>query len=400
MTKLEQLINQLCPDGVDFHKLGEITTIKTGTKPKDILDYPTEYEYINAGTSNSGYTNTSNCEGDTVTTPSRGQGGIGFIGYQKNPFWLGPLCYKIKSVNESQISNRFIYYYLCNNKDKILKCKNEGGTPSVNVSDLARIIIPIPPLEVQAEIVRILDTFTELTTELTTELANRKKQYEYYLNDVFRNVQAEYEPMEKYFPFIRNGFVGTVTSFFTDAEHGVRYLEGKNIHNGVISDNEILYVTKDFHKKHIRNELKPDDILMVQSGHVGECAVVGEKYAGANCHALIIMSNGGNINSKYVTYYFMSAEGKRKLEKITTGGTIKHILASGMKKVTIPVPPIEEQHRIVAILVRFDRLCNDISEGLPAEIEARQKQYEYYRDTLLNFKEVSKQIAKQTTNEY
>ena len=180
MTKLEQLIEQLCPDGVDFHKLGEITTIKTGTKPKDILDYPTEYEYINAGTSNSGYTNTSNCEGDTVTTPSRGQGGIGFIGYQKNPFWLGPLCYKIKSVNESQISNRFIYYYLCNNKDKILKCKNEGGTPSVNVSDLARIIIPIPPLEVQAEIVRILDTFTELTTELTTELANRKKQYEYY----------------------------------------------------------------------------------------------------------------------------------------------------------------------------------------------------------------------------
>ena len=132
--------------------------------------------------------------------------------------------------------------------------------------------------------------------------------------------------------------------------------------------------------------MKPDDILMVQSGHVGECAVVGEKYAGANCHALIIMSNGGNVNSKYVTYYFMSAEGKRKLEKITTGGTIKHILASGMKKVTIPVPPIEEQHRIVAILDRFDRLCNDISEGLPAEIDARKKQYEYYRDKLLTFK--------------
>ena len=84
----------------------------------------------------------------------------------------------------------------------------------------------------------------------------------------------------------------------------------------------------------------------------------------------------------------LSAEGKRKLEKITTGGTIKHILASGMKKVTIPVPPIEEQQRIVNILDRFDALCNDISEGLPAEIEARQKQYEYYRDKLLTFKEV------------
>ena len=105
------------------------------------------------------------------------------------------------------------------------------------------------------------------------------------------------------FPFIRNGFVGTVTPFFTDREHGVRYLQGTNIHAGKITDDTVYYVTKDFNAKHSKNILKRDDILVVQSGHVGECAVVGKEYEGANCHALIIMSNGGNCISDYVAQY-------------------------------------------------------------------------------------------------
>lgn len=167
----------------------------------------------------------------------------------------------------------------------------------------------------------------------------------------------------------------------------MRYLKGTNIHNGIISDNDYCYITPEFHKKHIRNELKADDVLVVQSGHVGECAVVGEKYVGANCHALIIMSNGGQCNSKYVVHYLRSTEGKKKIAAITTGGTVKHILASEIKKLTIPFPPLEEQNRIVAILDRFETMCNDITDGLPAEIEVRRKQYEYYRDKLLTFTE-------------
>lgn len=118
------------------------------------------------------------------------------------------------------------------------------------------------------------------------------------------------------FPFIRNGFVGTVTPYYTDKENGIRYLQGTNIHNGVISDDDVFYINKEFHSKHIKNELKSDDILVVQSGHVGECAVVGEKYQGANCHALIIMSNGGNCNFKYVCYFLQSACGKQILKKL------------------------------------------------------------------------------------
>ncbi|MCV6591096.1 MAG: restriction endonuclease subunit S [Marinobacterium sp.] len=95
---------------VEWRALREVAEVKTGQKPREILDSFTEYDYINAGTSRSGYCNESNCEGDTVTTPSRGQGGIGYVGYQKLPFWLGPLCYKLRSRNCSVILNKYLFY--------------------------------------------------------------------------------------------------------------------------------------------------------------------------------------------------------------------------------------------------------------------------------------------------
>lgn len=110
---------------------------------------------------------------------------------------------------------------------------------------------------------------------------------------------VSFVPLGELYPNIRNGFVGTVTPFFSTKDNGILYLRGTNIHDGSISTEDIVYVSKDFHKKHSKTELKTDDIIMVQSGHVGECAVVGEKYAGANCHALIVMSNGGKCNSEY-----------------------------------------------------------------------------------------------------
>ena len=169
---------------VEVKKLGDIADIGVGNKPRQILEEKTEYEYINAGTTNSGYTSITNCEGDTVTTPSRGQGGIGFVGYQKNDFYLGPLCYKIRSFNTKLVMNKYLFYYLQNNNEKILKIKNTGGVPSVNRADLINISISFPPLDVQQRIVNVLDNFdaicTDLKIGLPAEIEARKKQYEYY----------------------------------------------------------------------------------------------------------------------------------------------------------------------------------------------------------------------------
>lgn len=169
---------------VEWKTLGKITEINTGQKPSEILESITDFDYINAGTSRSGYSACSNCDGDTVTTPSRGQGGIGYVGYQETPFWLGPLCYKIRSLDDDFLINKYLFYFLQSQNKLLLKLKKEGGVPAVNKSDLAKLEIPVPSLDKQKHIVAILDKFDILTHSISEglprEIKLRKQQYEYY----------------------------------------------------------------------------------------------------------------------------------------------------------------------------------------------------------------------------
>ncbi len=164
-------------------ELGNIADIAVGTKPEQVFEEKNLYEYINAGTTNSGYVDSYNCLGDTVTTPSRGQGGIGFVGYQRQNFWLGPLCYKIKS-NTDEVLTKYIFHYLQNNTNLILSLKKEGGVPAVNRSDLVKIPLIYPPRAVQERIVKVLDNFDAICSDLgiglPAEIEKRQKQYEYY----------------------------------------------------------------------------------------------------------------------------------------------------------------------------------------------------------------------------
>ena len=216
--------------------------------------------------------------------------------------------------------------------------------------------INLPCNEEQSKISFFL-ALVEQKIEAQTALVEYLKKYKRGLaKRLFKEITLKYPSIEidNLFSFIRNGFVGTVTPYFTDKDAGVRYLQGTNIHNGKITDETKFYISKEFNERHRKNILKPDDILVVQSGHVGECAVVGDKYAGANCHALIIMSNAGNCYSNYVAQYINSDIGVQKIATITTGNTIKHILATTIAKVTIPVPALDEQRRIAKILERMD----------------------------------------------
>lgn len=410
MSNLEELIEKLCHDGVEYKTLTELFDTKNGYTPsKSREEYWTNgtvpwfrmediRENGNILSKAIQYVSESAIKGSlfpadsiiVATSATIGQHALIKVPSLANQRFTYLV---LKDEFKEQIDIMFIYY-CCFKLDEYCKeCLNQGNFASVDMKKFLKFKFPVPPLEVQREIVRILDNFTFLTTELAAELAARQKQYEYYKEYLFENhiFDVEWKRLDELFPFIRNGFVGTIKSFFTNETDGIRYLEGTNIHDGVISDNEVLYVTKEFHKKHIKNQLKSDDILMVQSGHIGECAVVGKKYEGSNCHALIIMSNGGKCLSKYYVYYFHTIKGFKSLTPAITGGTIKHVLAGKVGKIKVPVPSLEQQQRIVDILDRFDALCNDISDGLPAEIEARQKQYEYYRDKLLTFKELKKE---------
>ena len=400
MNKLNELIHKHCPDGVRFCEVGEVAHYA-----KDRIDAADVDENTYVGVENL----LQNKMGKTLATsvPTSGvviafhPGNIliGNIRPYLRKIWLADCdggtngdVLTIQIDDEANLLPKYLYYVLSSEQFFYYDIQNCKGAkmPRGSKDAVLRYSVPVPPPAVQCEIVRILDNFTELTAKLTAKLTAeftvKKKQYEYYRDQLLSFTGDVLQvKLGDYFPHIRNGFVGTATPFFTTEDNGIRYLKGTNIHDGIISDNDFCYITPEFHQKHIRNELKLNDILMVQSGHVGECAVVTEQYVGANCHALIIMSNGGNCSSKYVVHYLHTTEGKKKLGGITTGGTVKHILASEMKKFTIPLPPLAEQERIVSTLDRLNAHYNDLYSDLTAEIEARQRQYEYYRDKLLTF---------------
>jgi type I restriction enzyme, S subunit len=180
MSRMDELITNLCPKGVKSLRLIEICRIATGVKPNENVAHNTDaIPYVNAGIEPSGYLKSSNSPAGYITIPTRGQGGAGHVGYQNTEFWCGPLCYKINSITNSILS-KYIFYYLKSIQRSIIALRKTGSIPAVNKSDLGNIIIPIPPLPVQEEIVRILDNFTKLEAELEA----RKKQYEYYRDEL------------------------------------------------------------------------------------------------------------------------------------------------------------------------------------------------------------------------
>ena len=166
MQKLfSQEVRFKADDGSQFpeweeKKLGDVADVKVGEKPMLVSDN-VAYEYVNAGTTNSGYVDSYNCDGDTVTTPSRGQGGIGYVGYQKHEFWLGPLCYKIKS-NKDDVLTEFMYYALSFDSKKIVDLKKVGTIPAINRADLMELYINFPFLAEQQKIADCLVSFAEV----------------------------------------------------------------------------------------------------------------------------------------------------------------------------------------------------------------------------------------------
>ena len=252
------------------------------------------------------------------------------------------------------------------------------GLLNISFEDYMSITMSLPSSEEQKHIADFLSKLDERIKAQERLVSSLKKYKRGVTRRLFAQEKGSFETnlqivsLGDLFPFIRNGFVGTATPFFTDREHGVRYLQGTNIHAGKITDDTVYYVTKDFNAKHSKNILKRDDILVVQSGHVGECAVVGKEYEGANCHALIIMSNGGNCFSDYVAQYINSEAGNKQIASITTGNTIRHILASAIADMVIPIPSLEEQKRVAYLLSIYDdRIAKE--EQLLSELEAMRK---------------------------
>ena len=278
------------------------------------------------------------------------------------------ICFALKTENSDFMTHYFNSLRWYGEMGKICgEGARNHGLLNVSAKDFFEIRITIPSVSEQqkiADFFSVLDEKIALAERKLTALQTLKTglMQKIFSQEIrFKREDGSNFPdwtevkMSTMFNSIRNGFVGTIASFYTTKETGVRYLQGTNIHDGVISDDVEYYVTQEFNQAHRKNILKEDDILMVQSGHVGDCAVVG-RYAGSNCHALIVMSNANSqkYSSDFVCYYFHSSKGRKNISLLEKGNTVKHVLASDVAKLQMLLPTIEEQKKVVSVLRQMD----------------------------------------------
>lgn len=325
-----------------------------------------------------------------------GEGGIGDIfHYVKGKYGLHQRAYRVH-LSDTSILTKYLYYYFSSSFKKFIFNKAVSATvTSIRKPMLEKFEVPVPPLPVQREIVRILDSFTSLEAELEAELEARRKQYEYYRDQLlsFKYLSAggknkvEWMTLGEMGTFIRGN--GLQKKDFTD--NGFPCIHYGQIHTtyNTFTDKTVSYTS--FEKaKHLKKAHKGDLLIATTSEDVDACckavAWLGESQCAISGDSYIYHHNQ---DPKYIAYLFQT-DMFAKQKKIAANGT-KVIRVSGdaMAKFKFPIPPLSTQHRFVSILDRFESLVNDITTGLPAEIAARHQQYEYYRDHLLSFKRKS-----------
>lgn len=390
MTNLETLIQELCPDGVEFVKLG------------DVLDYeqPTKYivkckDYQNEGipvltagqTFILGYTDETN----GIYEASRENSVIIFDDFTTSFHWVD-FNFKVKSSamkmlrvsSEREVSFRFVYYAMKCIKYQTLEHSRQW------ISKYSQIEIPLPPIEVQTEIVRILDKFTSLEAELEAELDCRKRQYEYYRDKLlsFDNVGGQEQEVE----WKKIGEIcDTLSGFPFDSSKfqtsGIKLMRGKNVKRGYFDfneDDDRYWESPDGLEKYL---LQDKDIIISMDGSlVGKSfAMLSKKHLPLLLVQRVARVRAKNVNQNYL-FYNIAHRFSGYVDKKKTGGAIPHVSMKDIQNFSIPVPSLQEQERIANILDRFESLTTSLQSGLPAEIAARRQQYEHYRDKLLTFK--------------
>lgn len=405
MSKLEALIQRLCPEGVEYKYLNDISIkISSGGTPKSgnsayyngtipwlrtqEVDFneisETEIKITDEGLKNS----TAKWIPANCVIVAMYGATVGRVAINRIPLTTNQACCNIE-VDPQCALYKYVFYCLWNQYE-FIKSLGQGSQTNINSRIIRKLRIPIPPLEVQCEIVRILDRFTELSTELskelTAELAAREKQFQFYRKQFFEFKKSDCvqivcikdicELLTGY-PFDSSQFAAT----------GINLLRGMNIKRGILDyseSNNRYWNSVQGYEKFL---LSIDDIVIAMDG-----SLVGKSYAQVKSNHLpsLLVQRVARVrvtkaNAHYVYHYISSGTFTRYVEKKKTGGAVPHITLKDIANFKIPLPSENMQKEISDSLDRFNALCNDLTSGLPAEIAARQKQYEYYRDKLLTF---------------
>ncbi|NHA54740.1 restriction endonuclease subunit S [Helicobacter pylori] len=433
MHKIERLLQTLAPKGVEFKTLEEVFEIRNGYTPSK-----NNPEFWEKGTipwfrmedirengrilkDSIQHITSKALKGKKLfpknsiiisTTATIGEHALLIVDSLANQ----QFTFLSKKANcDIALDMKFFFYQCFLLGEWCKKNTNVSGFASVDMTAFKKYKFPIPPLEIQQEIVKILDAFTELNTELNTELKARKKQYQYYQNMLldFKDINQNYKDAKmsaKTYPkrlktllqtlapkgveFRKLGDIGEFTrgngllkSDLQDKGRPVVHYGQIHTQYNLSIDKTISYVNDAlFHKL---KKAKPNDILIATTSE--NVKDVGKSIAWLGNEEIAFSGDMYSYSTnilypKFIIYYFQTWFFQKEKEKRITGTKVMRIHENDLKKITIPIPPLEIQQEIVKILDQFLALTTDLLAGIPAEIEARKKQYEYYREKLLTFK--------------
>ena len=385
MSRLDELVSQLCPNGVVFEKIKDVcddVIVPMRDRPK-VFDgsipwcriEDIEGQYFNQSLSGLGVSEkvvkTMNLKifpmGTVICSCSASLGSYA-INTQPlitNQTFIGLVC-------GNRIYNKFLLYYMETQTDYLKSQASTGTIPYISRKKFEDMLVPVPPLEVQREIVRVLDSFTLLTAELTAELTARKKQYEFYRDMLLKeNDRVSVKTVDELCKVSAGGDAPRETmSKEKTAKYSIPIIS-----NG-IGENALYGYTNEA-------TITEPAVTVAARGTIGYAEYRDYPYVPIIRLLSLVPKNAAELDTKYL-YYCLQG----KTYNVPTAG-IPQLTAPRVKQVQIPIPELAIQKKIVRVLDKFEIICNDLSNGLPAEIEARRKQYEYYRNKLLTFKELS-----------
>lgn len=405
MSKLQELINKLCPNGVEFKKLKELAEIGTGSSDKKDANMNGKYPFF-VRSKNIEKHNAFEFDEEAIIIP--GEGGIGDIfHYIKGKYALHQRVYRIHFTCDS-INVKFAYYYLfAHFKSFIMKKAVSATVTSIRKPMIEDFFLPIPPIEVQEEIVRILDSFSDYAAELQA----RKQQYEYYRNLLLtfnpsaygcgtddeqkdgvttwggHNYKIQWKKLGDVFE-MRNGYTPSKNNSEFWVGGTIPWFRMDDIReNGRILSDSIQHITPSAIKG--KGLFEANSFILATTATIGEHAlIIADSLANQRFTNLKVRKSLSNLLvTKFIYYYMFIVDDFCK--KNTNVSGFASVDMDKLKRMPFPIPPLELQEKIVAILDRFETLVNDLTNGLPAEIAAVKDQYEYYRNKLLTFKKLS-----------
>ena len=426
MSKLQELINKLCPNGVEFKPLGDVFEMRNGYTPSK-----NNPDFWEGGTipwfRMDDIRENGRILSDSIQhiTPSAIKGkGL----FEANSFILATTAtigehaliiadslanqqftnLKVRKSLSNLLVTKFIYYYMFIVDDFCKRNTNVSGFASVDMDKLKKMPFPVPPIEVQEEIVRILDSFSDYAAELQAELQARKQQYEYYRNLLLtfnpsaygcgtddeqkdgvttwagHNYKIEWKKLGEICNRICSGGTPTTSnkSFYNGS---IPWLRTQEVNWSDVYDTEIK-ISEEAVKKSSAKLIPSNCVIIAMYGATAAKVCINRIPLTTNQACCNLEINPQLASYKYVYYWLCNSY--EKLKSMGEGSQ-NNINGMKIKQYPIPIPPLELQEKIVAILDRFETLVNDLTNGLPAEIAAVKDQYEYYRNKLLTFKKLS-----------